>query len=271
MMEQGNQGDATPVTMLLTPNTTAPTPEVAFVVPAHNEVDQLGPTLAALHGAARAVLGEAGYEVVVVDDASTDGSGELARSLGAQVVRVECRQIAAVRNAGARATTAPILVFVDADTLINATTLGEAMAVLREGAVGGGAMVRLEGRIPFSAKVMLELLVAMFRLFQFTGGCFLFCRRDAFVDAGGFDEMFFAGEEIELAKALKRVGKQRGIARRRRFRIVRHRVVTSGRKVRAYTTWETLRIIAGILRRGRAGLQSRAGLEFWYERRPDTQ
>jgi len=245
-------------------------PHVAFVIPAHNEVDQLGATLGALATACTA-LGETAHEVVVVDDASTDGTGELARSLGATVVRVECRQIAAARNAGARATTAPILVFIDADTLVNAQTLGEAMAALREGAVGGGAMVNLEGRIPFSAKVVLELLVVGFRLFQFTGGCFLFCRRDAFVDAGGFDETFFAGEEIELAKALKRVGKQRGIARRRRFRIVRHRVVTSGRKVRAYTTWETLGIIAGILRRGRAGLQSRAGLEFWYERRPDTQ
>jgi cellulose synthase/poly-beta-1,6-N-acetylglucosamine synthase-like glycosyltransferase len=245
-------------------------PHVAFVIPAHNEVDQLGATLGALATACTA-LGEAAHEVVVVDDASTDGTGELARSLGATVVRVECRQIAAARNAGARATTAPILVFIDADTHVNAQTLGEAMAALREGAVGGGAMVELEGRIPFSAKVVLELLVVMFRLFQLTGGCFLFCRRDAFVDAGGFDEMFFAGEEIELAKALKREGQKRGIAARRRFRIVRHRVVTSGRKVRAYTTWETLRMFAGLLRRGRTALHSREGLEFWYERRPDTR
>ena len=246
-------------------------PRVAFVIPAHDEAHVLAQTLAALHDAARTVLGEAGYEVVVVDDASTDGTGELARSLGAEVVRVECRQIGASRNAGARATTAPILVFVDADTHINAIALGEAMAVLQQGALGGGAMVKLDGRVPFFARVMLELVVVAFRIFQYTGGCFLFCRREAFVAAGGFDETLFAGEEIDLATALKRVGKQRGIAARKRFRIVRHRIVTSGRKVRAYTAWETLRVFGRLLRRGRAGLRSRAGLEFWYERRPDTQ
>ena len=51
------------------------------------------------------------------------------------------------------------------------------------------------------------------------------------------------------------------------FRIVRTRIVTSGRKVRAYSARELASILARLMRRGRRGLQSRAGLEFWYERR----
>ncbi len=246
-------------------------PRAAFVIPAHDEVGQLEATLTALHNAAGAVFGHDAYEVVVVDDTSTDGTGEFARSLGANVVRVEKRQIAAARNAGAAATKAPILVFVDADTCIDERALGEALQVLREGAVGGGAMVRFDGPVPCFARAMLELVVGLFRALQYTGGCFLFCRRDAFDAAGGWDEAFFAGEEIELATALKRVGKQRGIARRRRFRIVKHRVVTSGRKVRAHSAWQLLRILGRLVWRGRRGLQSRRGLEFWYERRADEQ
>ena len=50
------------------------------IVAAHNEADRIGATLEALAGAFP------GAQIVVADDASSDGTGELARSRGAQVV-----------------------------------------------------------------------------------------------------------------------------------------------------------------------------------------
>src|SRR5436305_14929493 len=70
---------------------------LSFIVPAHNEELLLGKALAAIHAAARET--GADYEVVVVDDASTDGTARIAETGGAQVIPVNYRQIAATRNA----------------------------------------------------------------------------------------------------------------------------------------------------------------------------
>ena len=91
-------------------------PSISIIVPAHNEEALLGGTLRAL-GRAAANLGE-DCEIVVVDDGSTDRTAEIAATLGARVVRVDVRHIAAARNAGARAAIGDVFVFVDADTLV---------------------------------------------------------------------------------------------------------------------------------------------------------
>lgn len=57
----------------------------------------------------------AGYRAVVVDNGSTDGSAELARSLGAHVVHESRRGFGAAAHAGLLAATAPIVAFCDAD------------------------------------------------------------------------------------------------------------------------------------------------------------
>ena len=86
---------------------------LSFVVPAHNEQACLGRTVQAIHAAARATGRP--YEVIVVDDASTDATAEVARKHDATVVSINRRQIAASRNAGGRTARGERLLFVDAD------------------------------------------------------------------------------------------------------------------------------------------------------------
>src|SRR5207302_2484064 len=98
---------------------------ISFIIPAHNEEQLLGHTLTALTAAARA-LGQP-FEIVVVDDASTDRTAVIARDQGARVVPVEHRQIAATRNAGARAANGEMFVFIDADTVVTERAVAAAV------------------------------------------------------------------------------------------------------------------------------------------------
>ena len=225
---------------------------ISFVVPAYNEVNYLGPTLKAIHAAAR----EAGeiYEIVVANDASTDATARIAEEGGARVVTVEKRQIAGTRNAGARAATGDMLIFVDADTQVNGPLVAEAAAALRAGAVGGGAPVRFD-TTTWGVRCLMAMIVPMFRVVRWAAGCFVFCTREGFEKAGGFDEEYFAAEEIAFSQALKRHG---------RFVIVRSFVTSSSRKLESHSLshflWLCLRAAVG----GRRFLKTRANVAFWY-------
>ena len=227
---------------------------LSFVIPAHNEESLIEQTLRTLLASA-AALG-APYEVIVVDDASTDRTAEIARSFGAQVVPVNLRKISAVRNAGARVARGEVLIFVDADTLVPAGALAAAFAAIRRGAVGGGARVVMDDDVPSWAPVLMRLTSWSLGLMRWAAGCFVFARREAFEAAGGFDEAYYASEEIHLSRALKAQG---------RFVIVSEPVITSGRKARLFSGRQILVQMAILAKGGRSALKRREGLGFWYD------
>jgi len=232
---------------------------VSFIVPAYNEELLIGRTLMALADAGSA-LGQP-FEVVVADDASTDRTAAIARGHGARVVSVQNRQIAATRNAGARAASGEMLVFVDADTVVTRAAVRAAIDAMHAGAAGGGCLIRFDGDVPLWGRLLLRTLLPLYRLFRIASGSFLFCTRRAFEAAGGFDEKLFAAEELAMSRALHRQG---------RFVVLREVVTTSGRKVRAYSGREILGLLARVILAGEKGIQQRNGLEPWYgDRRPD--
>ena len=227
---------------------------ISFVVPAYNEERALPATLAAIHEAARGVMYP--YEIVVVDDASTDRTAEVARDAGARVEHVEFRQIARTRNAGAKAARGERLVFVDADTRIDETLLRAAMDALENDAVGGGARPRFDARAPGWARALMALTVGLMASMRLAAGCFVFAWRKHFEAAGGFDERHFAGEEIMLSMAMKRQG---------RFVILRERVETSSRKFVGVSAWKALWLMTKLSLKGMRGVRRREGNEFWYD------
>jgi glycosyltransferase involved in cell wall biosynthesis len=236
-------------------------PSLSFIIPAYNEAQLLASTLIAIERAAHAVRST--FEVIVVDDASRDRTAEVARACGARVIAVNCRQIAATRNAGAREATGEWLVFVDADTIISTTVLQQAIAALTAGAIGGGCLVRFDGRVPRYGRLLIALLSPVYRALGLAAGCFLFCTRQAFDAVGGFDERLFAAEEVVLSRALRRRG---------RFVLLRAAVMTSGRKLRSYSGREVLGTLLRLAFTGPKAVRQRDGLELWYgPRRADPE
>ena len=226
----------------------------SFIVPAYNEEFELPVTIDAIK---KAAIGYE-HEIIVVDDASNDRTAEIATNTGARVVSINRRQIAAARNAGARAACGHVLVFVDADTHINSKHVAGVTSALGSGCAGGGARVKMGGSIPRWADIFTTIFSAFYFRLNFGAGAFLFTTRENFEAVGAFDERLFVGEEVFFSFALRKIG---------RFKILAEPVVTSGRKLRMYSGREIFGNMFAILIGGMRSARSRAKLDIWYNGR----
>jgi glycosyltransferase involved in cell wall biosynthesis len=162
------------------------------------------------------------FELIVIDDGSTDGSGAFARRMDAIVVHHDQPQgPAAARNLGARLATAPIIFFLDADVAVHPATLARGMARF----LANPWLSALFGS--YDDQPTAPGLVSQFRnllhhfvhqqgdfrtntrpAHTFWTGCGMI-RRDVFLEFGGFDPRLYprpAIEDIELGYRLTRAG-----------------------------------------------------------------
>lgn len=105
--------------------------EISVVIPCHNSAGTLDACLAAI-----ARSGQPVRECIVVDDASTDGTAETARALGATVVRNAVRRgPARARNIGVEQASGDIILFLDADVAVHGDAIGRIVRLLEDNAV----------------------------------------------------------------------------------------------------------------------------------------
>lgn len=234
---------------------------LSFVIPAHDEEALIGRAIAAIQASAHAAATP--FEIIVVDDGSTDRTAAIAIENGARVVSVTVRQIGMARNAGAAVALGETLVFVDADTFITPAHVQGVVAAIARGAVGGGAAARFDEPVPWWVQAILRTTAWVFRRVKLAAGSFLYCSKGAFDAAGGFDPSLYAAEEIAFSRALKRL-------RRGPFVVLREPVLTSGRKARTYSYREIARTWGGLLIRPWS-VRHRDRLDMWYGPRRDDR
>ena len=236
---------------------------VSLVIPAYNEIALL-PRLLDSVDAARAQYapGPNAVEVIVADNASTDGTGALAVQRGCTVVSVSRRSIAAARNGGASVAQGDVLCFVDADMRIHSDTFNAiTTAVARRDVVAGATGVRLE-RWSVGIAITYLLLLPLVIVARMDTGV-VFCRRADYEAVGGYDEQRQIGEDVAFLWALRKLGKRCG------QRLVRLRAVKALASMRKFDEHGDWHYLTQVIPRGvRACLRPSAPCEFvkqyWY-------
>lgn len=182
---------------------------ISVVIPTHNEERYLGECLEALQ---RQTYPESGFEVIVVDNASTDATPMIAREFGAVVVPEPRMGIGRARQRGAEAAQGEIIASTDADTIVPPDWL-ERIALHFErdeelGAVFGP--FRYRDGTAFEKVFLWHLItVLMMALHALGMSCFsgtnYAVRREPFWKAGGCDVSLPAGEDVDLSLRLRKV------------------------------------------------------------------
>ena len=215
---------------------------ISVLIPAYNEEPFIAATIDSVHRSF-SEIGRDSYEIVVCDNNSTDRTAEISRGAGARVVFEPHNQIARARNMAAKVARGQWFIFLDADTLLNPVALRATIAALESGQTGGGGTeVWLEtDGVGAGGRLLIQIWNAISRRLKLAAGSFIFCRREAWLATGGFDERIYASEEIWFSRKLKRWCR----ANRLHFTILSAApVITSARKLRWYSAWQLVKQFA---------------------------
>jgi GT2 family glycosyltransferase len=185
--------------------------KISVIIPVHNGGASFRQCLASLAAATPAPA-----EIIVVADGDTEGSGQRAEEIGANVLRTpEAGGPARARNLGAREAEGDILFFVDADVTVPVNAIAQIAEVFRSDPELA-ALIGSYDDMP-AAHNFLSQYKNLFHHYvhqtgnteasTFWGACGAI-RRKCFLELGGFDESYRRPsiEDIELGYRLKQAG-----------------------------------------------------------------
>ena len=195
--------------------------KLSFVIPAYNEELYLPACLESILAQTQILSSDTGVEIIVVNNASSDRTHEIAASYPGVTVVDELRKgLPFARQAGFEASTGDLIANVDADSRL---TPGWVDKVLQE-FTGLPTLVALSGPVQYydltpwqSVQVQLFYLLAfvlyclnryLLRAGSMVQGGNFVLRREALASIGGFNtDIAFYGEDTDIARRLNRVGK----------------------------------------------------------------
>lgn len=194
---------------------TAPTPRLSVIVPVHQGAGILPKSLGAL---VESDLPRDTWELIVVDDASTDGTADVASRYADTVVTLgrKPQGPSYARNRGVEAARGDIVVFIDADVCVHRETLQRFATIFAKNPSFSAVFGSYDARPPAPGLVSQYRNLLHHWVHQqnggeaetFWAGCGAI-RRDVFLEAGMYDEWHFSRpqiEDIELGHRLKELG-----------------------------------------------------------------
>ncbi len=180
--------------------------QFSIIIPAKNEAANIGRCLDSIESVA---WDSSRYEVIVIDNGSTDGTVEIARLHGVAVYVKPELTISGLRNFGAGQASGGILAFLDADCTVAAEWLSEAAHYMsRPDVVSFGSPPVVPENATWVQKAWFEVRRKSLSVGEtnWLESMNMFVRRDAFITCGGFDENLITCEDYDLSLRLKRIG-----------------------------------------------------------------
>jgi glycosyltransferase involved in cell wall biosynthesis len=183
--------------------------DISVIIPALNEEKYLPRCLNSLVGQSR----KEGVEIIVVDGGSTDHTIRVAKECAHKVLIEPARPVGAARNIGAKHAEGEVLAFIDADTIASEDWLEEVAATFsKSGAVGvTGPTLPYEGT--HFDNIAYQVATGWVQRFSLrlgrphVAGFNCAYRRNAFWDAGGFDEDRVLLEDVMLSLRMRHQGR----------------------------------------------------------------
>jgi len=130
---------------------------VSIIVPAYNEAGAIETDLEAIIAAMDS--SRYTYEVIVVDDGSTDGTGDLAEAMGVTVLRhPENKGVGVARTNGVRAASGEIIVMTDADNTYPNEDIPRLLELMDRYDMVIGARTNEAGTVPWLRKPVKEII-----------------------------------------------------------------------------------------------------------------
>jgi glycosyltransferase involved in cell wall biosynthesis len=184
-----------------------PRPFISVIIPAHNEEEFLPKTLEALRKQTYPK-----FETIVVTNGCTDHTADAVRGKCDHLFELEERGLGPARNLGAARARGELLLFLDADTLLEPTALHTiARRFKRHHSAGTLRGVPDQDKTSYKAIYFLKNFVHRIRAHHGSSGVIL-CWKDHFEAVGGFDNELYLRENSDLMKKLRQFGSYKYIS-----------------------------------------------------------
>lgn len=182
--------------------------QFSIIIPARNEEANIGRCLDSI---ASTDWDRSQYEIIVVDNGSSDRTVDIARKQGAHVYLKPELSIAGLRNFGAFNSSGEILAFLDADCAVDRMWLSSASIYLNDtdgvSAFGSPVVVPDGGTWVQNAWFNVRGKPNLVEDVDWLESANLFVKRRAFVAVSGFDESLITCEDYDLTQRLKVIGR----------------------------------------------------------------
>jgi hypothetical protein len=181
-------------------------PALSFIVPVRNDAVRLQRCLDTIRANDSSV---APTEIVVVDNGSSDGSADVARSRGARVIVLPGERVSALRNTGARAAAGALLAFVDADHELAPGWTRAAVGLFEDatiGAAGAQYHAPADGTWVQRTYDRLRRRHPGRRTTDWLPSGNIIVRRTAFESVAGFDTSLVTCEDVDFCHRLRSNG-----------------------------------------------------------------